>query len=71
MYYAIYGKNLTAALITEDGVVLHATENFDWACGKRIGPVLGFAARSRLRWRVSAMPPPGLVVRDGIAQLTH
>ena len=42
MFYAIRGKNLSAALVTEDGVVLHATHNFDWACGKRIGPVLGF-----------------------------
>jgi hypothetical protein len=71
MYYAIYGKNLTAALITEDGVVLHATENFDWACGKRIGPVLGFVKRHSLSWRVSDSPPPGLVVREGVAQLTH
>jgi hypothetical protein len=28
VFYAIHGKNLNAALVTEDGVVVHATENF-------------------------------------------
>jgi len=71
MFYAIYGKNLSAALVTEDGVVRHATGNFEWACGKRIGPVLGYAARNHLTWRVSDLAPPGLVVRGGVAELTH
>jgi len=71
MFYAIQGKNLSAALVTEDGVVLHATQNFDWACGKRIGPVLGFVQRHKLSWAVSVSAPPGLVVHEGIAELTH
>ena len=71
MFYAIYGENLSGALVTQDGVVLHATQNFDWACGKRIGPVLGYAARNRLSWKVSDASPPGLVVHEGVARLTH
>lgn len=71
MYYAICGRNLSAALVTADGVVVQATGNFDWACGKRIGPVLGFAQRHSLRWSVSATPPAGLVVCEGIAEWAH
>lgn len=71
MFYAIHGKNLSAALVTEDGVVLHATHNFDWACGKRIGPVLGYVQRHKLCWEVSVNPPAGLVARDGTAALMH
>lgn len=71
MYYAIHGKNLSAALVTADGVVVLATDNFEWACGKRIGPVLGFARRHSLSWSVSATPPAGLVLREGVAAWAH
>lgn len=71
MFYAIHGRNLSAALITADGVVVMATGNFEWACGKRIGPVLGFAKRHSLKWSVSAQPPANLVVREGRAEWAH
>ena len=71
MFYAIQGRNLSAALVTADGVVVMATGNFEWACGKRIGPVLGFARRHSLKWSVSAELPAGLVVRDGVAEWAH
>jgi hypothetical protein len=71
VFYAIHGKNLSAALVTEDGVVLHATGNFEWARGMRIGAVLGYLKRHNLRWHVSDAPPPGLVVRGGAAEWAH
>lgn len=65
MFYAIQGRNLHAALVTEDGVVRQATANFAWACGKRIDAVLGVVRHHGLRWRVSAQAPAGLVMGNG------
>jgi hypothetical protein len=71
MFYSIHGKNLNAALVTEDGVVLHATGNFGWACGMRIGAVLGYLKRHNLSWKVSDSAPPGFVVQHGVVESTH
>jgi hypothetical protein len=66
MFYSISGKNWCAAVVTSDGVVLRATENFAWACGEEIREILEWAAQHRMRWSVSAIVPPGLVLRDAM-----
>ena len=71
MFYAIEGKGFTGALITADGVVLHATREFEWACGEPIDMVLGFLERQRVSWSVTDAVPRGMVVEEGIAQWAH
>jgi hypothetical protein len=64
MFYSISGKNWSAAAVTSDGVVMRATANFEWACGQEIREILAWAAQHNLHWSVSAIVPPGLVLRD-------
>lgn len=71
MYYAIEGHGFSGGLVTEDGVVLHATREFEWACGERIGRVLDFLRRQRAHWSVSDALPRGMVAEDGVAQWAH
>jgi hypothetical protein len=71
MYYAIEGRGFSGGLITQDGVVLHATRDFEWACGERIEMVLGFLDRQRVSWSVTDATPRGMVVDEGLAQWAH
>lgn len=66
MFYAIAGKSWTAALVTSDGLVMQATGNFEWACGRPIRDILAWAAEHDMRWSVSATVPPGLMLCDTI-----
>jgi hypothetical protein len=71
MYYTIEGHDFYGALITADGVVQHATREFEWACGEPIGMVLGFFDRQRVRWSVSEVVPRGIVVEGEVALWAH
>jgi hypothetical protein len=62
MFYTITGKRLSAALVTLDGIVKHATANCDWARGQRIGAVLAWASEQGMTWSVSSTVPAALVL---------
>jgi hypothetical protein len=62
VFYTITGKRLSAALVTQDGVVKHATANCDWARGQRIGTVLAWASEQGMTWSVSSTVPAALVL---------
>jgi hypothetical protein len=65
MFYLVNGKEFSAALLTEDGVVVQASGRLLWMCGQRIEPVVAWATDRGMTWSVSAQPPPGLVLYSG------
>lgn len=71
MFYSIYGKNLSATLVTSGGVVTDSTDNLQWTRGKRIGLVLGWAKRQRLCWSVMPSLPQRLTVHGGKTHWVH
>lgn len=46
-------KMVRAYFETSDGIVITATENFQWAVGKRVADVLAWAHSKRLYWAVA------------------
>jgi hypothetical protein len=61
VFYAIIGRRLSGALITQDGVVTRATPNCKWACGERIGAVLTWVNERGMTWSVSETVPAALL----------
>lgn len=57
MFYSIVGRNLSAGLVTADGVIICTTENFQWTLGQPIGRVLDWAAQHGIRWSASPVIP--------------
>jgi hypothetical protein len=69
--YAIQGGGADGVLVTDDGVVQHASPNFEWACGEPIDSVLDFLRRQRVRWSVSDALPRGMLLAGGVAIWSH
>lgn len=66
MFYAIAGKAWSGAVVTNDGMVVQTTGNFEWACGLHIRDILMWANQHDMRWSVSAIVPPGLIFSDAM-----
>lgn len=71
MVYAIQGCGADGVLVTDDGVVQHASANFEWACGEPIDSVLDFLRRQRVCWSVSDALPRGMLLSGGVAIWSH
>lgn len=59
------GRNLSAGLVTSDGIIVCTTENVQWTLGQPIGRVLDWAGRHDINWTVSPVIPRQLFRLSG------
>jgi hypothetical protein len=71
MFYSIVGKNWSAGVVTRDGVVVQATENFQWACGEAIREVVTWVGQRGMTWSVSAVVPRDLPLFNARKGVRH
>lgn len=64
MFYSIVGKNLQAGIVAREAIVVEATENFQWACGRSVDEVVRWAQSRGLVCSAAADVPPGVPLFD-------